>query len=144
MFWLRGTRFADRAGMSDGLFTDTNYLLARKMMDYTTTRQEALASNLANFETPGYKRMDVSGDFQTQLQNAVENKSTTAADLNRIQPQIVTDDSAVSTRGDGNNVEMDKEMMEMNRNSVEYEYAVKYVNYNYNMIRASINDGSAS
>jgi flagellar basal-body rod protein FlgB len=130
--------------MSDGMLTNTNYLVARKMLDYTTARQEALSSNLANYETPGYKRMDVSSDFQTQLQKAVENKTATAEDLNRIQPQIVTDSSSTSPRGDGNNVEMDKEMMEMNRNSVEYEYAVKYINYNYNMVRAAVDSGSAS
>jgi flagellar basal-body rod protein FlgB len=122
--------------MSDGMFTDTNYLMARKLLDYTAARQQALASNLANIEVPGYKRVDVSSDFQDQLSKAVENNST--SDIEKLQPKIVTDNRSVSSRADGNNVEMDKEMMEMNRNSLEYEYAVKYMNYDYQMIRSSI------
>lgn len=122
--------------MSDGMFTDSNYLLARKMMDYAAVRHEALASNLANVDVPGYKRLDVSSDFQTQLNKAVESKSTSA--FSSVTPKIVKDDTAVSLRADGNNVEMDKEMMEMNRNSVEYEYAVRYLNHNYQMIRTAI------
>jgi flagellar basal-body rod protein FlgB len=126
--------------MSDGMFTDSNYLLARKMMDYTAVRHEALASNLANVDVPGYKRLDVSSDFQTQLNKAVSSNSTNAIDS--VTPRIVKDDTAVSLRADGNNVEMDKEMMEMNRNSVEYEYAVRYLNHNYQMLRTAISSQS--
>ncbi len=126
--------------MSDGMFTDSNYLLARKMMDYTAVRHEALASNLANVDVPGYKRLDVSSDFQAQLNKAVSSNSTSA--INSVTPKIVKDDTAVSIRADGNNVEMDKEMMEMNRNSVDYEYAVRYLNHNYQMLRTAISSQS--
>lgn len=126
--------------MSDGMFTDSNYLLARKMLDYAAARHEALASNLANVEVPGYKRLDVSSDFQDQLKKAVESNS--ANSIAALDPKIVRDETASSTRSDGNNVEMDKEMMELNRNSVEYEYSVHYLNYNYQMIRTAITSQS--
>ena len=122
--------------MSEGMFTDTNYLMARKMLDYTTLRQEALSSNLANVEVAGYKRVDVSSDFQAELRKAVD--TGTAKDINALEPKLEVDKHASSTRGDGNNVEMDKEMMEINRNSVEYEYVVHYMNYNYQMLRTGI------
>jgi flagellar basal-body rod protein FlgB len=126
--------------MSDGMFTDSNYLLARKMLDYAAVRHEALSSNLANVEVPGYKRIDVSSDFQTQLEKAVDSKSAT--DIAALAPKIEKDRTATSTRTDGNNVEMDKEMMEMNRNSVEYEYSVRYLNYNYQLMRTAISSQS--
>jgi flagellar basal-body rod protein FlgB len=126
--------------MIDGIFSDPNYLAARKMLDYTSQRSEALASNLANVEVPGYKRVDVSDDFQNQLAKALENNS--AKDIESLKTKIVTDNSEVSSRADGNNVEMDKELMEMNRNALEYEYSVKYINYNYDLVKTAI--GSAS
>lgn len=126
--------------MSDGMFTDSNYLLARKMLDYAAVRHEAIASNLANVEVPGYKRIDVSSDFQSQLKNAVENNTPSA--IEALTPTIKEDETAATTRADGNNVEMDKEMMEMNRNSVEYEYSVRYLNYNYQLLRTAITSQS--
>jgi len=126
--------------MIDGIFSDANYLAARKMLDYTSLRGEALASNLANVEVPGYKRVDVSNDFESQLSKALENNST--QDIDSLEPKIVTDNREVSTRADGNNVEMDKELMEMNRNALEYEYSVKYINYNYDMIKSAIGSSS--
>lgn len=126
--------------MSDGMFTSSNYLLARKMLDYAAVRHDAIASNLANVEVAGYKRIDVSSDFQTQLRKAVDSNS--ASDINALSPHVVQDPTAVSTRADGNNVEMDKEMMEMNRNSVEYEYSVRYLNFNYQLMRTAITSQS--
>jgi len=43
--------------MIDGLFNQTNYVAAKKMLDATALRHEAIASNLANLETPRYKRV---------------------------------------------------------------------------------------
>jgi len=45
--------------MIDALFADSYYTAAKKMLDVTALRHEAIASNLANVETPGYKRLDV-------------------------------------------------------------------------------------
>lgn len=128
------------AGMSEGIFSDNNYALARKMLDYSAMRQEALASNLANYEVPGYKRVDVALDFQRELRKAVESGSSDR--MSSIVPTVEMDKSAVSSRMDGNNVEMDKEMMEVNRNAVEYEYLTRYLNHNYQMMRGAITSQS--
>jgi flagellar basal-body rod protein FlgB len=138
---FNGTHSACNRGMTDGIFSDPNYLAARKMLDYTSLRSEALASNLANVEVAGYKRVDVSDDFQTQLSKALENNSVN--DIESLKPKIVKDNHEVSTRADGNNVEMDKELMEMNRNSLEYEYSVKCINYNYDMVKSAIGSSSS-
>jgi flagellar basal-body rod protein FlgB len=45
--------------MISALFSQPNYVGAKKMLDATVLRHEAIASNLANIETPNYKRMDV-------------------------------------------------------------------------------------
>ena len=53
--------------MIDGLFASANYQGVKKMLDATVLRQEAIASNLANLETPNYKRVDISPGFASQL-----------------------------------------------------------------------------
>ena len=53
--------------MIDGLFASANYQGVKKMLDATVLRQEAIASNLANIETPNYKRVDVSPAFASEL-----------------------------------------------------------------------------
>lgn len=57
--------------MIDALFNQNGYLAAKKMLDATAVRQDAIASNIANVETPGYKRLDLAPTFQAQLQQAV-------------------------------------------------------------------------
>ena len=123
--------------MIDGIFTNSNYMLARKTLDYNNMRHEALAANLASVEVPGYKRMDVSAsDFQAQLGKALQSGNKNAMDS--VTPQISMDLTAVSSRRDGNNVEMDKELMEINSNALEYEYVTRYINHDYQMIRSAI------
>mgnify|MGYP000960657837 CR=1 FL=1 len=53
--------------MIDPIFQSGNYQLATKLLDASALRQQAIASNIANAETPGYRRLDVSTDFATQL-----------------------------------------------------------------------------
>ncbi|MBN1404006.1 MAG: flagellar basal body rod protein FlgB [Opitutales bacterium] len=122
----------------EGLFNDTNYLAARKMLDYTSLRHEALASNMANIEVAGYKRVDVASvDFQKQLSEAMHTGS--AQSFDKVQPKIVVDHTAsASTRTDGNNVEMDRELMQINSNELEYEYLTKYISHNYQLMRTAI------
>ena len=53
--------------MIDPIFHTDNYQLARKLLDGAVLRQEAIATNVANAETPGFRRMDLAPDFATQL-----------------------------------------------------------------------------
>ena len=57
--------------MIEALFSQPNYLAAKKTLDAVVLRQEAIANNIANLETPGYKRIDVSASFNEQLQTAL-------------------------------------------------------------------------
>ena len=56
--------------MIEALFNQPNYLAAKKTLDAVVLRQEAIANNIANLETPGYKRVDLTPTFQAQLEQA--------------------------------------------------------------------------
>ena len=75
--------------MIDALFNQPTYVAAKKMLDATVLRQEAIASNLANLETPNYKRLDVAPSFEAQLSQAV--KSGDAAQIASLQPKLAVD-----------------------------------------------------
>jgi flagellar basal-body rod protein FlgB len=104
--------------MIDAIFSDPYYMAAKKMLDVSALRQEAIASNIANVETPNYKRLDVSKSFETELSQAVAGKDM--AQLSALQPQLSVDTQAVSGRADGNTVQLETEMLKMNQNVVEH------------------------
>ena len=128
--------------MVEPVFNSDNYQIARKLMDAAMLRQDAIASNIANAETPGYKRLDVASDFATQLRNSVEGTGSTT-DMASLTPQLVKDTNTRSTRPDGNNVETDSELLAMNKNTVEYDYLTEVVSYNLKQLRMAVS-GNAS
>ncbi|MGA2540477.1 MAG: flagellar basal body protein [Verrucomicrobiota bacterium] len=103
--------------MIDALFNQPTYVAAKKMLDATVLRQEAIASNLSNLETPNYKRLDVAPSFEAQLSQAVKNGDP--AQIAGLQPSLAVDRSAVSGRSDGNTVTVESEMLKLNQNTFE-------------------------
>jgi flagellar basal-body rod protein FlgB len=127
--------------MISGLFNQTNYVAAKKMLDATVLRHEAIASNLANVETPNYKRLDVAPSFQSQLRDAMSSNST--GQIASLQPQISTDATAVSNSADGNSVQLENELLQMNKNFVEHSLETQLVTGNLLKLRLAITGRSA-
>jgi flagellar basal-body rod protein FlgB len=86
--------------------SDTNIVLLSKLLDLTATKNKVIANNIANVNTPGYKKSDVS--FEKELLKAVESK-----DINKIKNlrESVTMPNTKSTRKNGNNVDLDQELV---------------------------------
>ncbi len=131
----------NRTTMIDPVSQSDNYLLARKLLDASVVRQEAIASNIANADTPGYHRLDLAPDFATQLRTRLE--AGKLAESASLKPTVVEDLSARSVRPDGNSVEMETELLAMNRNGVEYDYLVEVVSRNIKQLKMAIS-GRAS
>lgn len=96
--------------MVDPIFQSNNLELAQKLLDAASLRQQAIASNIANAETPGYKRIDLTPDFERQLKAQVDSGNFSGS-LDAIQPQLAEDRTARSIRPDGNNVQVEKELL---------------------------------
>ena len=122
--------------MIDALFSDSNYLAAKRMLDVTVLRHEAIASNLANIETPNYKRLDVSPTFESQLQEAVASKDP--EQIAGIQPELTVDTQAVSGRADGNTVQLETELLKLNQNMVEHALETQLVTNSLMKMRLAI------
>jgi flagellar basal-body rod protein FlgB len=101
-----------------GLF-DVTQLALERAMSGAAYRQRLLANNIANANTPGYRRSDV--DFHGTLQRALETGSDEAG-IERAAFTAVTDPT--TGRADGNNVDMDAEMASLSENAIEYQTLV--------------------
>lgn len=111
--------------ITSGVFDYVNVL--GKAADGAWQRNDAIANNIANADTPGYKRQDVS--FENELKHALkasryESLDNKIADVNgnlsRISPRTYIDSAGYSYRLDGNNVDIDNENVELASNQIKY------------------------
>jgi len=110
---------------------------ALKLRSY---RQQLLASNIANGDTPHYKAVDI--DFASALKNASQNanaqqgptRSLAATSARHIGGAGAADGAPVQFRGttqasiDGNTVDLDVERAQFADNAVRYEAAIRFLN----------------
>lgn len=111
--------------MIEALFNSPNYLAAKKSLDAVALRQEAIASNLANLETPGYRRIDIAPSFQSELARACA--SGDSRQIASLKPAIAVDSSAVASSKDGNTVNFEYEMMQLNQNVLAHALETQLV-----------------
>jgi flagellar basal-body rod protein FlgB len=123
--------------MIDPIFQTDNYQLARKLLDGAVLRQEAIATNVANAETPGFRRLDIAPDFAAQLRSRMDSGDF-AKTASSISPQLAEDQTARSIRPDGNTVEIEHELVEMNRNAVEHQYLTEVVSNSLKQLKMAI------
>jgi flagellar basal-body rod protein FlgB len=128
----------------DSIFqSDNTYALASKMMDAAALRQEAIASNIANAETPGYRRIDISPDFATQLKSQIANGEALGSSMDSVEPTLSEDTQARTVRPDGNSVDLEHELLAMNKNSVEYGFLTEIVSSNIKQLRMAISGNTS-
>ena len=121
-----------------GLF-DTTQIGLEQALAGAAQRQRALANNIANVNTPGYKRMDV--DFHSALQKAFDSGNPESA-VSNLTFDTQTD-SSTSTSADGNNVDMDTEMASLSENSLEYQSLVTVARSRLQMLQIAMGTRSA-
>jgi flagellar basal-body rod protein FlgB len=104
--------------MIEALFNQPNYLAAKKSLDAIVLRQQAIANNIANLETPGYKRVDLAPSFETELERAAA--SGNSGEIDSLKPTLAVDTTSVASSRDGNTVHLQTELMQMNENAVDH------------------------
>jgi flagellar basal-body rod protein FlgB len=111
--------------MIDALFNQPSFLAANKALDAVVLRGEAIQNNLANLETPGYKRIDLAPSFDAQLKEAIA--SGNSGQIAALNPTLAADPNAVSSSLDGNTVHLESELMQMNENGVAHSLETQLV-----------------
>ncbi len=118
-----------------------------KAADASALRNKIIGNNIANVDTPGYKRQDVS--FESDLQQALRNSRYESLDekvgtvrLDRIKGRVYTDYANYSYRTDGNNVDIDNENVELASNQLKYNGIMQSMDRQFANLRAVMNNPS--
>ena len=126
--------------MSSGMFGFVNVLKAAA--DASWTREEVLTNNIANVDTPNYKRQDV--DFTTYLRSALSRTNGGSSSLtnrvnnlnyNDIAIRTYTDNSTLSYRLDGNNVDLSTENVELASEQINYNALIDSMNNDFSRFK---------
>jgi len=119
-----------------------NYInVLSKAADASWTRNEVIANNIANVDTPDYKRKDVS--FETQLQKSLSGSGsldTKVKELNlsTITGEVYTDLSTLSYRKDGNNVDISTESANLAENQIRYYSLLDSMSQEFSRIKTAL------
>ena len=114
-----------------------------KAADASWKRESLISNNLANVDTPGYKRQDL--DSQSALQTELSKNSHDSLDsridgldLTKLNPMTYTDLAGYSYRLDGNNVDIDTENVELASEQIRYQAIAAGLNQEFSRMRAVI------
>ena len=104
--------------------------------DAAWQRNEAISNNMANVDTPGYKRQDVA--FESVLQQALGNNRYQSMDdkvanvnLSRLRGRAYVDYANYSYRLDGNNVDIENENVMLAENQLKYQGLISSINQEF-------------
>lgn len=121
-----------------------NYInLLDKAADASWTRKSVIDNNIANVDTPGYKRQEV--DFESTLKSALKDyqyesldSKVDNLDLSGLNARTFTDYANYSYRMDGNNVDMDVEQTELASEQIKYEAITSSISSEFARMKAVI------
>lgn len=117
--------------------------LMAKGLDGAAQRQTYISNNIANADTPGYKREDI--DFQNTLRDAISQRTNLplkSTRNNHIDTTNLSNSSKFSPfkesntnfRIDGSNVDIEREMAEMAKNNIYFDTLAQQLNSKFNML----------
>lgn len=122
--------------------------ILQRALDGSWQRQRAIANNIANHETPGYKaiKVDFEKSLETEikkLENGIPTKEKIAEGIDSLKNSEINvfSDYSTSNRADGNNVDMDLENIEMAKTQIQYQYLTRSMTDMFARLRYAISEG---
>ncbi len=117
------------------IYSNTDALA--KALNASWLRGEVISNNIANVDTPGYKRREVA--FEGYLAEALKNPNSKRSNkMRELVPKVYTDNAHLSYRLDGNNVDIDTEMAYMAQNQIKYNTLISQVNYDFKRLKNAL------
>ena len=121
-----------------------NYVnVLEKAADASWARYNVIANNVANSDTPGYKRKDVNFEdylLQELTSGSSNSLRTRIADvsLDNLTPTTYTDYGNLSYRLDGNNVDIDTENVELASTQIKYNALIDTITHEFSLLKAAM------
>lgn len=115
----------------DSMFTQNDIIGTG--LQAAVVRNDVISNNIANADVPNYKKKVVR--FESYLAGAIaDSKKTGRIDLKNAIPTVHLSNDNYSYRVDGNNVDMQSEMVDLYNNSVKYDVMISGIVNNYKRI----------
>lgn len=126
--------------ISTGAYNYINVL--DRAADASWTRNTVISNNIANADTPGYKRKDV--QFEAYLTSAIAggdnlDKDIQDLDLSTLNANTYIDESTLSYRIDGNNVDINTESAYLAQNQIRYYTLLDSMTQEFSRLKAVVN-----
>lgn len=124
-----------------GFMTSNSVRMMEKSMDFLWAKQTAILDNIANAETPDYKPKVVNFEesFRVKLERAMNAASPKAAVREALgESSYVVREQDITTRMDGNGVNVTEQSTEMIRNAYQLQYVMNAINSELNALGAAI------
>lgn len=123
--------------ISNNMYSRINII--GKAANASLLRQQVISENIANVDTPGYKRKEVM--FEGALQEALmAHNKLSDIEMNTLTPKIQIDKTDLSYREDGNNVNIDTEMTELTKkNQIKFNVLIDELSKNFSRIQTVLN-----
>ncbi|WP_263372916.1 flagellar basal body rod protein FlgB [Granulicella aggregans] len=114
---------------------DTGFLPTslERFLEVTTDREQTIAANMANVDTPGYKTKDI--NFKQALAQASDGSGL------QLSP-VVNEVSGLLERPDGNNVNLDRESTLLAQTQLQFQMGTQMVKSQFHQILQAINGGN--
>lgn len=108
--------------------------LLQGYLKVTADRQQTVASNMANVDTPGYHTKDI--NFQAAMQHVMNEGNDVR--LENVSSEV----QGLPERPDGNNVNIDRESMLMAQTQLQYQMGVQLIKAEFHRLLTAIKDGN--
>lgn len=112
-----------------------------KTMDVSALRRKVNGDNIANYNTPGFKASKVK--FEEMFEKQKENSMITTNEKHMVIGSLQNDvqmvkDTTTKERYDGNNVDLNAEMVEMIKNNYRFNMSVQAINKEFSLNKTAI------
>lgn len=141
--------------MIQGMFDKGSIPVLEQILYFTTERQRAIASNIANVNTPNYRALDApEEEFKKALFEAIEERDQSPVPVfrfegtSRIRPKeggglevdLIEPLDAGTLTHQNNNVDIESEMAKMVKNSGLHNLVAGLLSMQFNLMRSAINE----
>ena len=123
------------------ILSSNSFLMLEKSLGYLWTKQAAIADNVTNAETPGYKEKVVT--FEDSLKSKLSRASRRTAPVKEMRTALETTpfsvtEQMVQTRMDDNGVNVTAQMSEMVRTAYQMRYVMSSINSELGVLNLAI------
>ncbi len=117
---------------------DNHFNTLTRLLTASEQRQQVLSHNIANVNTPGYRRLEL--DFENALADEIRRGGSDASSSTAAEP-AVRQTQGLPMRADGNNVDIDQEIGQLTKNALMQQTYLQLMSTDMNQMRRAMEGG---